>query len=168
MSAGVHRAIFLDIDGTLNVPRCEPGAQLLSHGTGSGGSYSVHAVREVVDWLCGLHAAGVDLIWSTTWNAQAEAYAGWFGLPRGLLHLRHGGGNRIAFGRSLKVGPVQDYLVTHPEIQRAVILDDMVGEFDFEDARSSGGRLLIPELDDELGVTRAVRAVVSDFLASQL
>lgn len=164
MNTPLGSAVFLDIDGTLNVRQCEAGAELLHHETGSAGSYSVHAVREVVDWLCGLHSAGVDLIWSTTWNEQADTYASWFGLPRRLAHVKHGAGNRVSFGRSLKVAPVLDYLGAHPEIHKAVVLDDVVGESDFENARSSGGRLLIPELADEFGITSAVRADVDAFL----
>lgn len=163
-STSFSSAIFLDIDGTLNVRQCEAGFELLRHETGSTGGYSVHAVREVVDWLGRLHAVGVELIWSTTWNEHADTFAGWFGLPRGLAQLKHSDANRVSFGRSLKVAPVLDYLGAHPEIHQAVILDDVVGEFDFEYARSSGGRLLIPELADELGITATVRAEVDVFL----
>ncbi|SIM02783.1 Uncharacterised protein [Mycobacteroides abscessus subsp. abscessus] len=164
MNAQRTSAVFIGIDGTLNVRQCESGAELLRHETGSAGGYSIHAVREVVDWLCGLHAADMELIWSTTWNEQADVYAGWFGLPRELPYLKHSGANRVSFGRSLKVAPVLDYLGAHPEIHKAVVLDDVVGEYGFENARSSGGRLLIPELAEEFGITSAVRADVDAFL----
>lgn len=164
MNTPFGSAVFLDIDGTLNVRRCEVGAELLRHETSSAGGYSVQAVREVIDWICSLHAGGAQIIWSTTWNEQADTYAGWFGLPRELAYLKHSDANRVSFGRSLKVAAVLDYLGAHPEIHKAVILDDVVGEFDFEYARSSGGRLLIPELADELGITATVRAEVDVFL----
>lgn len=156
--------MFLDIDDTLNVRRCESGAELLSHQAGSSVGYPINAVREVIDWLCDLHRAGAQLIWSTTWNQHAEEYARWFGLPLGLDYVPQWETNRIAFGRSHKLIPVFTYLAEHPEITRAVILDDLVGTADTEDALASRGRILIPELDEEFGVTLKVRAQVDEFL----
>lgn len=169
-----NSAVFLDIDGTLNVRGCEIGSTLIRRGgeeitRDAGGVFHLdvglfyNAVRETRDWLNELHSVGVQLIWSTTWNDQADDFAEWFGLPTGLPFLRQDA-NREAFGRSLKVATVTRFLDQHPELERAVILDDVIGTYDFDDARNSGGRLLIPELDEDFGVTTTVRAEVDAFL----
>ena len=152
-------AVFLDIDGTVNVDVPEPGMTLLTRETG----YPIHAVTEVVGWLCGLRAGGVALVWNTTRNDRAEDYAQWFGLPRGLPRVRHAE-NRVSFGHSLKVRGVLRYLAEHPQIGRAAVLDDVVGERDAHLPAVTSGRLLIPALDDRHGITSAVMAAVDAHL----
>ncbi|KMV17572.1 hypothetical protein ACT17_14845 [Mycolicibacterium conceptionense] len=171
--AATSTAVFLDIDGTLNTRVCEPGSTLMRRSsgatisvvdTGESYEYAIHAVRETVDWLNALHANGVQLIWSTTWNDQAEDYAEWFGLPAGLPFVRQDNANRVSFGHSMKVPPVLAYLDAHPEITKAVLLEDLIGWLDQDLDAVTAGRLLIPELDEELGVTANVRAQVDEFL----
>lgn len=152
-------AVFLDIDGTLNVTDSAPGWTLSTRTVG----YPIHAVTEVVDWLCTLHDRGVALVWNTTWNDQADDYAEWFGLPHGLPWVRHDE-NRVSFGHSLKVRGALRYMQAHPRIKRAVVLDDVVGEHDACLPAVTSGRVLVPELHERHGVTREVMVAVDAHL----
>lgn len=152
-------AVFLDIDGTLNVADPAPGMVLRTRESG----YPIHVVSEVVDWLCDLHACGVALVWNTTWNDQADDYAEWFGLPRGLPWIRHDE-NRTSFGHSLKLRGALRYLQEHPQISRAAVLDDVIGERDQYLPAVASGRVLVPELHDRHGITREVMASVDAHL----
>lgn len=152
-------AVFLDIDGTLNVDTAEPPMTLRTRSVG----YPIHAISEVIDWLNDLHSRGVALVWNTTWNDQAEDYAQWFGLPSGLPWIRHDE-NRVSFGHSLKVRGALRYLQAHPNICRAVVLDDVIGHRDGNLPVVMSGRMLVPELHERHGITRAVMGVVNAHL----
>ncbi|KXO98379.1 hypothetical protein AXK58_25110 [Tsukamurella tyrosinosolvens] len=153
--------MFLDIDGTLNVPAADTGFTLLTRPSG----FPTHVVKDVRDWLCDLQARGVRLIWNSTWNDQCDDYAAWFGLPRDLEWIPHDE-NRVSFGHSLKVRGAVDFLARHPEIERAVVLDDVLGFLEHELEDVIAGRLFLPELDELHGVTRAVIDETEQFLFS--
>lgn len=144
-------AVFLDIDKTINVAEPAPGMSIATRTVG----YPLHATVEAVDWICELHNRGVWIIWNTTWNDQADDYAEWFGLPRGLPYIKHDE-NRTSFGHSLKVRGAVRFLEDNPHIVRAVVLDDMVGNLDGELDDVVAGRLLIPELHETHGITHSV------------
>lgn len=152
-------AVFIDIDGTINVADCASGFTLHTRAVG----YPIHAIAEVVEWLCGLHSRGVALVWNSTWNDRCEDYAQWFGLPSGLPWIRHDE-NRVSFGHSLKLRGALRYLQEHPRIGRAVVLDDVIGERDRYLPAVASGRVLVPELHDSCGVTPAVVAAVDAHL----
>lgn len=156
-------AVFLDIDGTLNVTDPAPGWTLRTRSVG----YPIHAIAEVADWLCALHGRGVALVWNSTWNDQCEDYAQWFGLPPGLPWTRHDA-NRASFGHSLKLRGALRYLQEHPQINRAAVLDDVIGERDQYLPAVASGRVLVPELHDRHGVTPAVMAAVDAHLQSRV
>jgi hypothetical protein len=152
-------AVFIDIDGTINVADCAAGFTLHTRAVG----YPIHAIAEVVDWLCELHRRGVALVWNSTWNDRCEDYAQWFGLPPGLPWIRHDE-NRVSFGHSMKLLGALRYLQEHPQTDRAVVLDDVIGERDHFPPAVASGRVLVPELHDSRGVTPAVMATVDTHL----
>ncbi|HYN94711.1 MAG TPA: hypothetical protein VES42_12755 [Pilimelia sp.] len=73
---------LLDVDGVINVRRPGWGAARDGTAHSAGVTYRLRWAPALIERICAVHRAGVDIRWCTTWCADADQLERLFGLPR--------------------------------------------------------------------------------------
>ncbi|WP_216917163.1 HAD domain-containing protein [Nocardia noduli] len=165
----VRPVLALDVDGVLSLPGPRPG--VVEHrfeGIGPDGRAAAGAVW--LDpahgaWLDTLTAAGVEIVWATSWGELANTwFAPRLGIRTGFRVLEVGADTAPRFGRSPKWDPV----VACSQGRPLAWLDDCFGGKEFgwaEDRRDETGLpTLVCDIDPHHGLTAADMAAVDDWV----
>jgi hypothetical protein len=161
--------VYVDVDGVLQPDRPGPGYQPHRYnGPGPDGSPVTGTVwlhPQHGAWLAELAAAGTNLVWATSWRHLANSFvAPHLGLP-GTWPVLDIAATGVAFGYSVKRGPVLEHAGTRP----FAWLDDDFGPRDPQWAthrtRHEAPTLLVP-VDPYHGLTRQHVDTVLAWLAT--
>jgi hypothetical protein len=157
--------IFLDIDGVLNAWSAnhpQTGHQVVRDIGGFPLKLRPSDGARLLDYA-------VPIVWATTWikwDEFREQVAEVVGLPAGLSKI-----NRISdeWNSCGKLHGVEDYLMTHPDVDNFVWLDDELGRADHDFIRAwnadGRGRALGVRTSPHQGLSKKVFTVLDKFFA---